>query len=509
MGETGTNTVTVPVSINAVTVMEINPVREGVYDIKTFPFEGEVRSIDEIQLPAMIILDADSDPDLEKCDENARMLVAFLYERERVYAEWLSEHDTWLAEHPEDAAKHTKWVCAHPDWIAAHFEWLSKQPDWVNYCAAWKADGRPTKAKRRRHNSKGVMDLAEVPPWILSPLDPLHRNFAHIMDDDECTHIEIRSSKSEEDNGFKIAVKSEAGESSIYGAIEGDITSISLEDRNMARMLYAIIYRSLEEKLLAGTARNDIESYTVRVPIRDLGNSIMGEHRGKGFTRQEINKMIERIERFERITGVLRSRQDPKAVDRLRFLQWQRYNEATQTLTFGSPFLAVLSRQVLIDAGVLDADGQPRFAKRRQPQLLKANSYLVKSTILRQRNKRAIEMVRIICNTIEANNGSHEPSITAYNIIKQVDGFMDYLNNTSGVNRTKRLRTTFEKAFELLRTETFLQVVYPGIKLPKPDDYPTWSYLKSKRYFFSHNGIDNAAYAEIQRGNNASADNKP
>ena len=498
MGETGTNTVTVPVSINAVTVMEINPVREGVYDIKTFPFEGEVRSVDEIELPATIIMDADSEPDLEKCDENAKLLVAFLFERERVYTEWLTEHDAWLAENPEEAAKHAKWVCAHPDWIVEHFQWLSEQPDWADYCAAWEADGRPTAAKRRRRSSRGVTGLAEVPPWILSPLDPLHRNFANVMsDNDDLTHIEIRPLDADEDNGFQIAIKSEAGESNIYGAIEGDIAAISLEDRNMAQMMYAIIYKSIEERLLAGTIKDSIESYTVKVPIRDLGNAILAEHRGKGFTRQEINKIIERIERFERITGVLKSKQDPKSVDRLRFLQWQRYNESTQTLTFGSPFLAVLSRQVLIDAGILDTDG---LSSHRKQQLVKTNNFMVKRTILSQLSKRAIEIVKIICNTIVNYDNGHDPSITAYHICKQVDGYLDYLSGTSSAARGKSLHDTFAKAFELLKSETFLPIVYPGISLPDPRDYPTWSTLKSKRYYFSHNGIDNAAYSAIQKG---------
>lgn len=438
-------------------------------ELTRFPYNGEIHDIDEIHLPVTVVEWENEDdaseyniiPEtIDSDDTDSKMLYAYFSERLRRYDEWQQQSGS------------------------------AKQAD----------------SMRKRHNSKNAKALSEVPPYILNPLDPLHRNFARVMgDDDEYTHIEIGPLNVDDNKGFQIAIKSETGESSIYGAIEGDMTAISLEDRHMAQMLYATVYKSIESRLLKGTIEDeDIIHYGVNIPVRELGNVIMAEHKGKGFSRDEIYTIIKRIKRFSDITGVLRSKQDPRAVARYPFLQWRGYDEYHNVLSFGAPFLSVLSRQVLIDAGVLDTDGQPRLTNRRQPQLLKANSYLIKSTILRQRNKRAVEMVRIICNTIEANDGSHEPSITAYSIIKQVDGYVDYLAKATSANRSKSLRTTFAKAFELLRTETFLLQAYPGIKLPEPSDYPAWPYIKTKRYFFSHNGVDSKTYAAIQHNDDAS-----
>ena len=433
-------------------------------ELRRFPYNGGIHDIDEIHLPVTVIEWENEDdaseynviPEtIDADDTDSKMLYAYFSERLRRYDEWRQQSGS------------------------------AQQADTSN----------------KHRISKAVTEPSDVPQSILSPLDPIHRNFAHIMsDNDNYTHIEIGPLNTDEGRDIQIAVRTESGESSIYGAIEGDMTAITIEDRQMAQMLYATIYKSLESKLLSGEIQGmDIVHYGVNITIRDLGNTIMGEHKGKGFTRPEIYKMIERIRRFDGITGVLRSRQNPNAVAKYPFLQWRGYDESDHTLSFGSPFLAVLSRQVLIDAGVLDSDGQPLYLNRRTAKLIKANSFLIKSTILRQRSKRAIEMVRIICNCIEANGGSHNPSLTAYSICSQVDGYMDYLRSTSHSTRAESLRKTFGKAFELLKDETFLKEVYPGICLPDPEDYPKWSQLKRTRYFFPHKGMNSAAYAAIQR----------
>lgn len=432
-------------------------------ELTRFPYNGEMHDIDEIHLPVTVVEWENEDdaseynilPEtIDSDDTDSKMLYAYFSERLRRYDE---QRQSGSAQQADASSKH--------------------------------------------RISKVVTEPSDIPQSILSPLDPIHRNFAHIMsDNDNYTHIEIGPLNTDEDRNFQIAIRTESGESNIYGAIEGDMTAITIEDRQMAQMLYATIYKSLESKLLNGEIQGmDIIHYGVNIAVRDLGNTIMGEHKGKGFTRPEIYKMIERIRRFDGITGVLRSRQNPNAVAKYPFLQWRGYDESDNTLSFGSPFLSVLSRQVLIDAGVLDSDGQPLYLNRRTSKLIKANSFLIKSTILRQRSKRAIEMVRIICNCIETNEGSHNPSLTAYSICSQVDGYMDYLRNTSHSTRAESLRKTFGKAFELLKDETFLKEVYPGICLPDPKDYPKWSQLKRTRYYFAHKGMNSAAYAAIQR----------
>lgn len=513
MGETGTNTVTVPVSINVVTVMEIQPVREGVYDIKTFPFEGEVRSVDEIQLPAMIILDADSDPDLEKCDENARLLVAFLFERERVYTEWLSEHDTWLAENPEEAAKHTKWVCAHPDWIVEHFQWLSEQPDWADYCAAWEADGRPTTAKKTRASSRSVKNLAEVPTALLKP--NLSKGEMVAINDETDKPIEIEklfadtellANITADKNGFHIQIP--GTKTDIIGELAPMKPSVDLStiDMRPAYMMYSIIARDILMKLEAGLSQNvglsynDAVNYGVNVSVKDLGDAMFAAHKNKGYTKDAIKTIIERITQYHGVIGILSSKSDPRAQSKYPILQWRGYSAKTNTIAFGSPFFAVLIRQILIDSGKLDKNGMPRLNSHKKIPMFKINSALIKSNILAQRNRRACDIVSIICNLIENSTNTKNPTISAYGIIEKMPEFRDFLNAASPPVRSKTLKNAFERAFELLRTHTYLQYVYPGIELPSPGDYPKWTALRTTRYYFSHNGIDEDTYELILKG---------
>lgn len=495
MGETGTNTVTMPVSINVVTVMEINPVREGVYDIKTFPYEGEARSVDEIQLPATIILDADSDPDLEKCDENARLLVAFLYERERIYAEWLAEHDAWLAENPEEAAKHTKWVCAHPDWIVEHFQWLSEQPDWADYCAAWEAEGRPTTSKKTRVSSKKVPGLAEVPTALYKPMLP--KGELAINDEtDKPVKMLFKEADQIADialdkNGFRI----QGGD--MLAKIEA-----SPIDLRPAYMMYSIIAKAIVPRLETGLSYNDTVNFGVTVSIKDLGDIMFThKHKDKGYTREEIESIIKRIAQYDNVIGTLGSKSDPRIKSKYPVLQWRGYSSKTNTIAFGSPFFAVIARQLYIEAGKLDKHGMPRLpASHKKIPMFKINSALIKSKILAQRNKRACDIVSIICNLIENSTNTNNPTISAYGILEKMPEFRDFLYGAAPSVRSRALKAAFEKAFELLRTHTYLQYVYPGIELPSPGDYPKWSALRTTRYYFSHNGIDENTYELILKG---------
>lgn len=516
MGETGTNTVTVPVSINAVTVMEINPVREGVYDIRSFPYEGEVRSVDEIELPATIILDADSDPDLEKCDDNARMLVAFLYERQRVYDEWLAEHSDWLAEHPEEAAKHTKWVCAHPDWIVEHFQWLSEQPDWMDYCAAWVADGRPTAAKRRRYNSKHAQGIVPVSNTLGMP--KMQSGYINDIDDVEENDVSgitslITPNESAfvfmENGLFKFQLP--GTKVGINGKIVQDapMPTLSDYDKRLFLTLYMTIFNAIMPRLEnEGLNYNDTVHFGVSVTTDDLGRKMFREHKGSGLSRDDIERIISKIRQFQNMIGILYSKTDPNAIIKYPVLRWAGYNSENKTISFDSPFLSMISRQALIENGRLDRWGQPLKTHTKKTPLFRINSALVKSTILSQRNLRACEMVCIICHTIESSEGSHEPSILAASIVKKMDGFYEKLKASSPSYRANRIQKTFEKAFELLKTETYLKDVYPGIRLPDPNEYPTWSRLNSTRYFFSHNGMDTDVYEQIQRGTYDDTKNK-
>ena len=117
------------------------------------------------------------------------------------------------------------------------------------------------------------------------------------------------------------------------------------------------------------------------------------------------------------------------------------------------------------------------------------NSYLIKPSIIAERNKVAIENVRIIIQVIEQTGSMGTPHIKASTIVERNEAFKQKLSRDK--NPYRLLDRVFKKTWELLRTHTTLLETYDSIALPDPNDIskiPTPSNLHKLVFEFRHNG---------------------
>ena len=124
---------------------------------------------------------------------------------------------------------------------------------------------------------------------------------------------------------------------------------------------------------------------------------------------------------------------------------------------------------------------------------LPSHSYLIKSSITKEKNKKAVEIVFIIVTLIE-QAGNNVPHIKAETIVERNTQLKESLMaSKSTSDKNKKLNRAFTKAWELLRTQTDLLNTYKNIVLPDPKapDFckyiPTTSTLDTV-YEFPHEG---------------------
>lgn len=117
-----------------------------------------------------------------------------------------------------------------------------------------------------------------------------------------------------------------------------------------------------------------------------------------------------------------------------------------------------------------------------------SHSYLVKSSIVKERNKRAVEIVMVVVTTIE-QSGKNTPHLKASTIINRIPQLKKTYNDTPAKHKNRVLTRAFKKAWELLETQTNLRKKYPDIILPDPNNpqnIPTTSNLNKLVFEFPH-----------------------
>ena len=123
------------------------------------------------------------------------------------------------------------------------------------------------------------------------------------------------------------------------------------------------------------------------------------------------------------------------------------------------------------------------------PQMLPSHSYLIKSSIAKERNKKAVEIVTIVVTTIEQAGPAGVPHIKARTIVERNTLLSETLSKcVRDSNRNTILKRAFTKAWELLETQTDLRKKYPDIALPDPNNpmmIPTMATLDTV-YTFTH-----------------------
>lgn len=252
-------------------------------------------------------------------------------------------------------------------------------------------------------------------------------------------------------------------------------------DLPLLRMFYSIILSDF----VNNAHQFGVVNETVTVYVPDLAE-LLGK--GRNIGKKDIEAIIKKAASFQTICGVLKDPKRPNGIGTvLPLLLWQGYYEDTNTIRFQSPYMTELIMRIYDVSVRRDKLGTPKLKKDGTPILEASHSYLVKSSIVKERNKRAAEIVMVVVATIE-QSGNRTPHLKARTIIERIPQLQEAYENTTQGNKNRVLMRAFKKAWELLETQTKLREKYPTIVLPDPKDpknIPTTTTL-DKVFEFPH-----------------------
>lgn len=238
--------------------------------------------------------------------------------------------------------------------------------------------------------------------------------------------------------------------------------------------LYGIILNSIQQ--------NADTVITIYYPdfAKKIGKS---SNIGKNDVRECVNS----ISCFKSAAGIINNGTQCK--DILPVITTLEYDAEKNTIRLDSPYIVRIIQEIQTASIKKDKKGRPMPKKNGKPQMLPSHSYIVDMTIVKEKNKRAVEIVFIIIALIE-QAGNSTPHIRAKTIIDRSPLLHKSLDGQSSSNKNILLKRAFEKAWELLREKTFLSSVYSDIQLPDPKDkafIPTHATLNMP-FSFPHNG---------------------
>lgn len=252
-------------------------------------------------------------------------------------------------------------------------------------------------------------------------------------------------------------------------------------DLSLLRVFYSIILSAFEASKC--TELKDV--ITLFVP--DLAE-YLGLQRN--LNKQDIARVISKAQSFHNIVGVLHGTRNGKPSQSLYpVLNFEGYDDKKNTIAFSSPYMNMVIRTVYNLSIRKTKDGKPKLKKSGEPMRLVSHSYLVHSSITKQRNKAAVENVNIIVTLIE-QAGDNIPRIKAKTIIERNPQLQQRLKNDP-THSAQLLKRVFSKTWELLRTETDLLTTYKEIELPDPKNpayIPTLKTLDTLVFSFPHKG---------------------
>lgn len=258
-------------------------------------------------------------------------------------------------------------------------------------------------------------------------------------------------------------------------------------------ILYSIIHHEVAD-MLKGMNPGEILKkfndpqyigYSATIYIPDL-LAMMGYKRN--HSKDMIDSTINTIKSYSQLTGVLKVYEAGKIYyNKYAAMVWMGYDDKTCTLRFSSPYFNMLIKYIYQKSFQKDGRGNIKQKSDGTPFMLPNHSYLIKPSIVKERNRNAVEIVCIIVTLIEqtgTGTGS-PPHISAQTIVDRCPNLKNAIKSASAPDKNKYLKRAFKRAWELLRTQTYIEDVYKNIRIP--ERIPTASTLDMV-FEFPHEG---------------------
>ena len=256
-------------------------------------------------------------------------------------------------------------------------------------------------------------------------------------------------------------------------------------DLPLLRVFYGIILNRFSKTWQEDKSIEDVVTLYYPDLAKMLGKS-------PNINQKNVNSCINNILSFQTIMGIINKGE--KGNDILPVLVYMGNDVEKNTISFASPYMVRVIRDIY-NASIRKSKKEiPILKKNGTPQMLPSYSYMIKSSIAKEKNKKAVEIIFIVVALIE-QCGNNEPHIKARTIIERnqlLKQALERCKTPGNINNT--LTRAFTKAWKLLITHTTLKERYRNIQLPDTDakDFkalwiPTSSSL-DKVFSFKHDG---------------------
>lgn len=220
---------------------------------------------------------------------------------------------------------------------------------------------------------------------------------------------------------------------------------------------------------------------TISISVSELvGRADPNEH--------DIKAVLSKLQSYHNVMGVIKSSFNGRIIESYyQVLNFEYYDRVNNIIAFSSPYMNYVIKKIY-DIASRNESGQPQITRKSQKLSIPTHSYLIKSSIVKERNKAAVENVVLIVALIE-QAGNSEPHIKAKTLIERNVQLSERL--AASKNPRALLKRVFEKTWELLSEQTHLKESYKDIQLPDPKDpafLPTMSNLDGLVFKFPHKG---------------------
>ena len=337
--------------------------------------------------------------------------------------------------------------------------------------------GKITNTKKANRTKKKAGEIDEVPTVIPTITNKKYQN-AMTLNADSTAYLQPFSSVDNlvYENG-QILFR---GLPASAATLKEYFTSTGIEnfDLPLLRLFYDIILNRF-----AKTWKEDqsIEGY-VTIYYPDLAKKL---GKSSNISKSDVQSCIDSIMQFQTIMGIIDN--GSKGTEIIPVLVYMGNDTEKNTISFASPYMVKVIKNVFNASIRKNKTGLPQLKKDGNPQLLPAYSYMIKSSIGKERNKKAVEIVFVIVSLIE-QSGNHCPHIKAKTIIDRIPILKNSIDNCKTTSdKNKMLKRAFSKAWGILPKHTKLKETYQDIKLPSSTDVPSMSSLDIV-YKFPHNG---------------------
>ena len=246
--------------------------------------------------------------------------------------------------------------------------------------------------------------------------------------------------------------------------------AVSNLDLPTLRALYSIILQDLTDML------KDVE--TIAAKSRDpqyLGHSVkiyLADFlRMLGYksntSKAATNYAVAKIMSFNSVLGLMEENIRGRTYhSKYPVMVFMGYDDTNGTLSFASPYINKIIMDIAQARINKDKNRKHKLHHGVEQDTLPAHSFLVDTDLVKEKNRRAVEIVCVVTTLLE-QCGNNLPHIRASTIVDRVPDLKFAVENaTTSSNKNLILKRAFSKAWDLLREYPFLQEKYKNIKLP-------------------------------------------